>query len=79
MVSAASRVVGARRLRGAFAQFLGYRGTVGRTATYLTELGVGIACLVGAVGLRRDRPAIALVLGIAGIAAAGHAAWRLLG
>lgn len=51
-----------------------------RTATYLIELAVGLACLGGAIGSWRRRAwAIALVLAAAGLAATAHAVLRLAG
>lgn len=50
---------------------------VGRTLTYLVELGVGLACLAAAA-LARGRWPVSVTLAIAGLAAAGHATVRLL-
>jgi putative copper export protein len=49
------------------------------TATWVIELGVGLACLVAASIARRNQRlrAIGILLLIAGIAAAGHAAIQL--
>jgi hypothetical protein len=49
------------------------------TATYLVELAVGLGCLAGAVAawrLPRVRW-LAVVLGLAGLAAVGHAVLQL--
>lgn len=51
------------------------------TATWLIELGVGLACLVVAILALRNprlRPA-GVVLLVAGVAAAGHATTQLIG
>lgn len=47
------------------------------TATYLTELGVGIACLAMAFAAWRRSRAVGVILGVAGVAAAVHALVRL--
>lgn len=51
------------------------------TATWLIELGVGLACLVVAIlALRNPRLRLAgVVLLVAGVAAAGHATTQLIG
>jgi hypothetical protein len=50
------------------------------TATWVVELGVGIACLViAALALRNPRlRVVGVMLVVAGVAAAGHAVWQLL-
>ena len=48
---------------------------MGQTLTYVTELLVGLGCLVAAVATARSPRLrwLALVLGVAGVAAIGHA------
>jgi putative copper export protein len=57
------------------------RSAVVETATWLVELGVGIACLViGVMTLRGSRlRVVGVLLVIAGLAAAGHATVQLAG
>ncbi|MGH2636302.1 MAG: hypothetical protein ACRDHU_09205 [Actinomycetota bacterium] len=45
-----------------------------QTLTYVTEIAVGFACLVGAGGLGRARrlPWLAVLLAVAGVVAAAH-------
>ena len=57
------------------------RSAVVETATWLVELGVGIACLViGVMTLSGSRlRVVGVLLVIAGLAAVGHATVRLAG
>jgi hypothetical protein len=52
-----------------------------QAATWLIELGVGLACLAGGVVVFRGRRmrVVGVLLVVAGVAAAGHAIVRLSG
>jgi hypothetical protein len=57
-----------------------YSRPVTRTTTYLIELGVGLACIAIAISMWQGtrRRTVADVVLIAGLAATGHAVWRLV-
>jgi uncharacterized membrane protein len=54
---------------------------VSDAVTYAIEVGVGLACVASAVGLRRERRLrwLAILLAIAGLAAVVHGVAELVG